>query len=168
VQRAADNFAITGTALTALQGAAGSFVSEVTSLSNLNEGAIVGSNSMATQVGNNVATTWNGSVELSTASGVGNYTAPTRVGVAWSGTTRSLGATGVAVATDSNAFAASAITVAYLGRHTGDTVYLDGHVRRLSFYNVRLSNSALLSQMTVSSYGEFIWPPWLFTRVRYN
>jgi hypothetical protein len=123
---------------------------------------------MATQVGNNVATTWNGSVELSTASGVGDYTAPTRVGVAWSGTTRSLGATGVAVATDSNAFAASAITVAYLGRHTGDTIYLDGHVRRLSFYNVRLSNSALLSQMTVPTSYTFIWPPWLFTRAKYN
>jgi hypothetical protein len=148
LQRQADNFSITGTALTALQGTAGSFVSEVTSLYNLDEGAIIGSNSMATQVGNDVATTWNGSVELSTASGVGNYTAPTRVGVAWSGTTRSLGATGVAVATDSNAFSASAITVAYLGRHTGDTIYLDGHVRGLGFYSTRLSDAALLSKMT--------------------
>jgi len=152
VTRAADVFQFVGPALTALQGAAGSVIGQVTSLLNTSAtksviGAGVINNSMLT-FANTTAYTWSSGATLLAAPGLATLTSD-RMGVAWSGAGRSVVLNGGAVASDANTI--SGVSAAYLGSVGGSSYFLSGWVKSFAIYSQRLPDATLQAKSVVGA-----------------
>lgn len=148
VTRAADIIKLSGAALTTLQGAAGTFLEEMT-LEGNKAAAQYGAYGNAVSPlywDSLVVKATNGTNVLSSAQTAVVGTAG-RGGLAWNASGRAISFSGSAAVTDANSYGTIGATV-YLGSNNGANS-LNGWVRALSFYNQRLSNATLATKTTV-------------------
>lgn len=148
VTRAADIIKLTGTALTTLQGAAGTLLEEATILGNkaAAQYGVYGNTVSPLYWDSLVVKATNGTNVLSSAQTAVVGTAG-RGGLAWNASGRAISYSASAAVTDANSFGTIGSTV-YLGSNNGANS-LNGWVRALSFYNQRLSNATLATKTTV-------------------
>lgn len=151
VTRAADVVQFTGTALTALQGSAGSAITETISLSDTSPASITnlirGTNSILYRDTTGKTGTTNGTTALLTAAAP-TWNVSLRNGLAWSAAGRSLVYTSGAVATDANAVSNGGTL--YLGSNNGSAVE-NGWYKSFAIYNQRLSDATLQAKSVVGA-----------------
>ena len=151
VTRAADVVQFTGAALTALQGSAGSAITETISLSDTSPASITnlirGTNSILYRDTTGKTGTTNGTTALLTAAAP-TWNVSLRNGLAWSAAGRSLVYTSGAVATDANAVSNGGTL--YLGSNNGSAVE-NGWYKSFAVYNQRLSDAALQAKSVVGA-----------------
>ena len=141
----------TGAALTALQGSAGSAITETISLSDTSPASITnlirGTNSILYRDTTGKTGTTNGTTALLTAAAP-TWNVSLRNGLAWSAAGRSLVYTSGAVATDANAVSNGGTL--YLGSNNGSAVE-NGWYKSFAVYNQRLSDAALQAKSVVGA-----------------
>ena len=151
VTRAADVVQFTGAALTALQGSAGSAITETISLSDTSPASITnlirGTNSILYRDTTGKTGTTNGTTALLTAAAP-TWNVSLRNGLAWSAAGRSLVYTSGAVATDANAVSNGGTL--YLGSNNGSAVE-NGWYKSFAIYNQRLSDATLQARSVVGA-----------------
>jgi hypothetical protein len=155
VTRVADIIKLSGAALTALQGAAGTVLVETNNINAVaGGGRIVGANSNKGFMvfnGSTQVSSWNGSTNINaTIGGSGTWSSIVRSGNAFSGAGRSLVANNGTVTTTATSM--GAITVAYIGTDTSPTTNTaSGWYRSIAIYNQRLPDATLKTKSVVGS-----------------
>ena len=151
ITRAVDVVQFTGAALTALQGSAGSAITETISLSDTSPASITnlirGTNSILYRDTTGKTGTTNGTTALLTAAAP-TWNVSLRNGLAWSAAGRSLVYTSGAVATDANAVSNGGTL--YLGSNNGSAVE-NGWYKSFAIYNQRLSDATLQAKSVVGA-----------------
>jgi len=148
VTRVADVVKLTGSALTTLQGSAGSVILQFNTARTA-PGFIDDSTGVSSIAYANASDwkTFNGTTGL-TPTGTYTLGANSRGGLAFSAAGRSSSLNGGAVSSNSGTF--QAISTATLGRAFG-SIYLNGYAQSLALYNQRLPDAILKQKSTVGS-----------------
>lgn len=151
VARAADVITLEGAALAAFMAPAGTVIASVAGLGIVpppNNFEIWGDSSnrqfMLVSSGNDLGT-FNGSVSIATTAETGWITG-TKAAVAWDSTGRFVKTTNTSSASDTNAMNNGLTSTQYLGKAgIAAAQYLNGYLRRISVFPIRLSAGAIAS-----------------------
>jgi hypothetical protein len=152
VTRPADIIKLAGTALTTLQGSAGTLVEEVTVSGPIASNVTWMSDGtnfpLYTYSGDSNVYSWNGSTALASGQSTVYGTTPIRGAVGWDGgPNRSISVKGSAVVSAATTFGTIGGTV-YLGS-SNSSAFINGYVRGMSLYNSKLANATLQTKSTV-------------------
>jgi hypothetical protein len=150
VARAAD--VITFSSQSWQNGNVGTYYADATiPAASTNSARVIGSGSNATPVCKNGGTAtqiivYDGSTGLTADAGGGSWTTGAKAAAATDGSTRSACMNAGTVATGAGGF--GTLSTLYVGNTTGNSSFTNGPIRRIAYWNSRLSDSALQSITT--------------------